>query len=184
VLSPPADTGNVVRAGVTKACKAFSTRLSSRGFERTKPMLWTRRHLATVDFIHLHRSGSSYGAPINYSVTLDVECGIRVLADTFLALVPNGPASSHGSGLAARYHLRFNAQTWSTFDRCVDDLEQFVIDRGEPWFLQFRTPEALLTRSDSPLRDEAKHLLRAALSGTSPANEAALSLRLLGIRAP
>jgi hypothetical protein len=180
----PGDTTQVVRQGVENAAKDFSARMEPLGFKRTTKMLWARRHQHTADFITLFRQGSSYGRPINYSVSLDVSFGIRVLNDMFEGLSPNGPRYDFSERLrAAHYHFRFNAQTGSTYDRCVDDLARYVVHEGEPWFLRFREPEALLARDDSPLRQPEKERLRAAVGGQADADAMALSLKLLGMKA-
>jgi len=145
-------------------------------------MVWTRLHVHTVDFIHLHRSGISYGRPLNYSVDFRVHFGIRVLNDTFPGLALNGPSSDPDRLRAGRYHLRFNAKTGSTYDRCVDDLARFVVEQGEPWFARFREPEALLTYKDSPLQTPERERLRTATEGNPDAQTVAESLRLLGIK--
>jgi hypothetical protein len=178
----PEDTTQVVRQGVERACKDFSDRIFSLGFKRTKKMFWTRRHTHTVDFVHFHRSGSSYGKPINYSVDFRVHFGIRVLNDPFEAAALNGPRSDPTRTREGRYHLRFNAQTGSTYERCLDDLVRFVQEQGEPWFSRFKDTKALLTKSDSPIREIEKDHLRLAIEGrTDPAMEAQ-SLKILGIK--
>ncbi len=179
----PDDTTQVVRAGVERACRDFSQRIESLGFARTKKMLWTRRHLHTADVIHFHRSGSSYGRPLNYSVDIHVQFSIRVLNDTFEALAANGPSSDPGRLRMGRYHHRFNAQTGSTFDRCVGDLSRFVVEQGEPWYVRFREPDALLTFDDTPLRQPEKDRLRAAVAGCPDPDVVDQSLKLLGIKA-
>jgi len=177
------DTIQVVRGGVESAAKDFTARIEPLGFKRTKKMLWARRYLYTADFVTLFRSGSSYGRPINYSVSLEVGFGIRVLNDAFEALSPNGPRYDFSERLrAAHYHFRFNAQTGSTYERCIDDLVRYVVDEGEPWFVRFREPEALLTSAESPLRQSEKEYLHAAVSGQPDETASAQSLKFLGIR--
>lgn len=178
----PDDTTQVVRQGVEKACQDFSERISPLGFARTKKMFWTRRHDHTVDFIHFHRSGSSYGKPRNYSVDIRVHFAIRVLNDTFEAAALNGPFSDPGRIHDGRYHHRFNAQTGSTYDRCIEDLVRFVVEHGEPWFVRFRELDALLTLADSPLRPPEKERLRAAIAGQPDPAAIAQSLKLLGLK--
>ena len=181
----PDDTTQVVRQGVENASKEFTARIEPLGFKRTKKMLWVRRHQHTVDFITLFRQGGSYGRPLNYSVSLDVGFGIRILNDLLEGLSPNGPHYDFSERLrAARYHFRFNAQTGSTYDRCIDDLARYVADEGEPWFLRFRDPAALLSFQDSPLRQAEKERLIAAVGGNSDAEAVAQSLKLLGIKTP
>jgi hypothetical protein len=179
----PDDTTQVVRQGVEGAAKDFTARIERLGFTRTKKMLWARRHQYTSDFITLFREGSSYGRPINYSVRLDVGFGIRVLNDVFEALSSNGPRYDFSERLrAAHYHFRFNAQTGSTYDRCINDLERYVEQEGEPWFTRFRDPEALLSFEDSPLREPEKARLREAIGASPEFAAMSRSLKLLGIK--
>jgi len=179
----PDDTTQVVRQGVENAAKDFSARIEPLGFKRTKKMLWVRKHQHTADFITLFRQGSSYGRPLNYSVSLDVGFGIRILNDVFEALSPNGPRYDFSERLrAAHYHFRFNAQTGSTYDRCIDDLTRYVMHEGEPWFLCFREADTLLFCGDSSLRQSEKERLTAAAAGNSDAAAVAQSLKLLGIK--
>jgi hypothetical protein len=178
----PDDTTKIVRQGVEKACRDFSGRIAPLGFARTLKMFWTRRNTHTVDFVHLHRFGSSYGKPINYSVDFRVHFGIRVLNDTFEAAALNGPCSDSTRLRAGLYHLRFNAQTGSTYERCIEDLTRFVAEQGEPWFVRFRNPDALLSLPDTPLRQADKERLIAALGGNSDPEVIAQSLKLLGIK--
>ena len=172
---------SIVRAGLERACRDFTARAELLGFRRTLKMFWTRRHSLTVDFIHFHRSGSTYGAPRTASVNIRVHFGIRVLNDDFIATALNGPHSDAGTLCAGRYHLRFNAETGSTYDRCVNDLERFVIEQGEPWFQRWSSVEALL-QADSPLRPPDRESLRAARDGHANAERVATSLKILGIK--
>jgi hypothetical protein len=178
----PDDTTQVVRRGVEKACRDFSERVASLGFARTMKMFWTKRNAHTVDFVHLHRSGSTYGKPINYSVHFQVHFGIRVLNHKFEAAALNGPFRDPPRLRVGLYHLRFNAQTGSNYDRCVEDLARFVAEQGEPWFVRFRNPDALVSFQGSPLRQDEKERLIAAMTGNSDASAVAHSLKLLGIK--
>ena len=171
----------LVRSGLERACKEFTIAVHQTGFARTKKMFWTRRREHTVEFIHFHRSGSSYGSSMNASVRIRVHFGIRVLNDAFPAAALNGPSSESGVSLTGRYHLRFNAATGSTFDRCVQDLVRFLSEQGEPWFEQFADTTCLLERTDSPLAEEARSLLAQAVSGQARPENVAASLKLLGI---
>ena len=173
---------SIVRARLEKACREFTLPVKPLGFQRTRTMFWTRRHPLTIDFIHFHRGGSSYGASISAQVDIRVHFGIRVLNDDFVAAALNGAHSNPGILRAGRYHLRFNAETGSTYERCVDDLTRFVIEQGEPWFQRFRDVEALLQSHDSPLNSRDKESLCAACNGQSNADRIATSLKILGIR--
>lgn len=152
------------------------------GFVRTKKMFWTRRRELTVDVIHFHRHGSTYGSPINAKVDIRVHFAIRVLNDSFEAIALNGPFSGPGPIREGRYHLSFNASSGHMYERCADDLVRFVSELGEIWFKRFSDPDALLNSKDTPLKDIQRELLLAAsLGNTNPANETA-SLQLLGIK--
>src|SRR5687768_12433156 len=93
----------IVREGLERACRGFSEGIALRGFVRTRKMLWTRERSHTVDFVHFHRDGSSYGAASNYSCSIRVHFGIRVLNDGAESLALNGPSSSECMGPKARY---------------------------------------------------------------------------------
>jgi len=182
VLGGP-DLTKVVRAGFEKLCAELSERVLELGLERTRKTFWTRPQDFAIDFLHLHRSGSSYGAPVSASVAVRIHMGIRVLNDDFETAALNGPSSDKFIDHRPRYHLSFNARSFSQYDRCLEDAVRFVEEQALPWFAAFSTVEALLERADSPLRPETRDRLRSALStGGDPAAFAA-SRKLLGIRA-
>jgi hypothetical protein len=182
MTTPERTLTQIVRAGVEEACIAFTTSIALQGFARTKKMFWTRQREHTIEFIHLHVCGSSYGAPMNASVSLRVHTGIRVLNDSFAAAALNGPSSEQASALAARYHLRFNASTGSTFDRCVQDLVRFLNEQGEPWFERFAATNSLIDSAESPLTAPAKAQLFDAINGRANSENIAASLKILGIK--
>ncbi len=171
-----------VREGLEKVCEEFTARMLQFGFQRTKKMFWTRRHPLTIDFIHFHRNGSTYGAPMDSSVDIRVHFGIRVLNSSFEAVALNGPYSDPTRLRSGSYHLRFNAKTGSTFERCVEDLVRFVVEQGEPWFQRFKTVDDLLEHEESPLHATEKELLRAARRDASTTENESVSLKVLGIK--
>lgn len=171
----------VVRSGFEEVCKAFTLSAKQLGFTRTRKRFWTRPHAHTVDFVHFHRLGSSYGSPRNASIDIRVHFGIRVFNDVHPGSALNGPHSSAELLRAGRYHLRFNAATGSTRERCLMDLERFLVEVGEPWFQSFLAPESLLERVDSPLRAQEKALLQAALCGNATAENVSASRREFGL---
>ena len=119
---------------LSKASNDITICLQNFGFVKTKKWQWVRVKEGTADFVHVHRSGSSYGGPINYSVSFRVHCGNRLLSDTFETLELNDPNSDLPQFRENRYHLRFNAKSGSAYERCIDDIERFVQEAGEPWF--------------------------------------------------
>ena len=122
----------VVRDGFDRACKDFDAIASEWGFARLKARTWSRPFGESVEIIHFHRNGSSYGPSNNASV------GIRVhfaRNDAGAALVLNGPSSeSIRDSRGYAYHLRFNASSWSTYEKCIEDLRRIVKEHGLPWF--------------------------------------------------
>jgi hypothetical protein len=172
----------LVRAGLERACKDFTVKVENLGFKRTKKMYWTRQRPFTTDFVTFFRHGSTYGPPISFSVDIRVHFGIRVLNDTFEALALNGPTSDQFWLRNGNYHLRFNSRSWSTYDRCIDDLLRIVVERGEPWFRRFHSTDTLLHASDSPLRDSEKENLLKAIGGKAESEHESCSLKLLGIK--
>lgn len=121
---------------LTKASNDITLRLKEFGFVKTKKWQWVRVKDGAADFVHVHRSGSSYGGPINYSVSFRVHCGNRQLNDTFDALALNGPDTDDPKFWDMQLHLRFNAKSGSTYERCINDLVKFVLEVGEPWYME------------------------------------------------
>lgn len=115
------DTEKIVKAGQDRMAFEFSERIAEVGFKRYKKWFWTRLNEKNADFIHLHQQGSSYGGPINNSVSLRVNIGTRELNDGSEPLHLNGPCSEDSIYISDSYHLRFNAKSGNTFERCLDD---------------------------------------------------------------
>ena len=176
----PGEIAKLVGKREEEVCVAFSREVEPLGFDRTRKKVWVRLHEHTADVLHLHRGGISYGAPLNSSVSFRLHLAIRVLNDSFAGLHLNG-LNSDGAPREGRYHLRFNAESLDSFDRCVRDLARYVREVGEPWFFRYRQVEALLSNGESPLRDDERTNLRAALDGRSSAGALALSEKELGL---
>jgi len=172
----------IIRQGFDKACREFTNRISAKGFARTRKRLWTRVQSHWVDFVHFHRRGISYGSPDTFIVDIRVHLGVRILNDSFPGLHLNGPQSDPDRLRSGRYHLRFNARSGSTYERCIEDLYRFFVEECEPWFNRFGSAEDLLKRSDSPLNDNEKRFLRAAIDGKTTRHNLVISLKELGIR--
>lgn len=128
--------------GTTRFVNDLSARLVPFGFVHAKKMLWVRVGNASVHFIHLHRDGSTYGAPAGGSLAFRLHLGARMPDDVSPALHLNGPVSNDAAYLSARYHLRFNAKTLSMYDRTLDDAVRFVREVGSPWFSRSGDAEA------------------------------------------
>jgi hypothetical protein len=161
----------IKRSQADKIRRAFSDRIADLGFAHTKTSFWTRPRGHVIQFIHLHlfRSGPHFR----------VHFGIRVLNDDDDHVVLNGPTSDEYRGPQYRYHLSFHARA-NTLPRCIDDLDRFCRDFGEPWFVRFSGAGALLGPS-SPLGETAMQCLRAAIVGDSDPSRVAASRALLGV---
>jgi len=153
---------NIVKSAISKATADITEQIAAHGFKRTKKWFWVRPYEKTADFVHIHVMGSSYGGPINYSVWLRVHFGARNFNDSFEALALNGPDSDNPEFLEKRYHMRFNAKSGSTYDRCIEDIVRFISVEGEDWFK---------SQSENTMSD----------SVWSDSNEA-LSKKLLGLK--
>jgi hypothetical protein len=129
-------TSEIVKAGFDRVCDDFTTLVAPIGFKRTKAKsrAWHRQAGGLIDQIYFHRSGSSYGAPLNNSIDIRVHFSTHSV-DAKPPFPLNGASSDRlrdDRGYA--YHLRFNALTWSTYERCLADLVRITNDHGLPWF--------------------------------------------------
>ncbi len=134
-------TTQIVRAGFDRACIDFTKLVVPFGFSKFKARFWSRQADRCTDFIHFHRSGVSYGAPSSNSIAIRVHFASHLgqLPDPITLNGPNSDQLRDSDGYA--YHLRFNALTWSTYDRCLDDLIRALRERGLPWFATQRVFE-------------------------------------------
>jgi hypothetical protein len=128
-----------VRQGYDRACTDFTKQIEPHGFSRMRARFWSRTTDGRIDVIHFYRSGSSYGgAPLNNSISIRVHFASH-LGELPDPITLNGPLSDKlrdSRGYA--YHLRFNALSWSTYDRCIEDLVRVTLDHGFPWFASQR----------------------------------------------
>src|SRR6185369_5477847 len=130
-----ANTSATVKIGMDRVCKDFTVLIAPLGFVRTnaRGRAWTRFGSRLRHVVYFHRVGSSYGAPRNNSVSILVnfsfqdEEGLPVRIDP---LTSNMVRDERGYA----YHLRFNAVTGSTYQRCLDDLIRVTKEHGLPWF--------------------------------------------------
>jgi hypothetical protein len=138
----PKSTSTIVKSGFARACKDFSQKIASFGFKRTnsRSKYWQRQRSGLVDQIYFHRSGSSYGVSTNNSIDIEVHFSTHSIhSNSHHSL--NGPSSnSLRDGRGYAYHLRFNALSWSTYERCLDDLIRITQDHGLPWFEKQELP--------------------------------------------
>ena len=123
----------VVAAAMTRVVGDFSMMLAPAGYEKVGARRWARITPGGIAEIAIERAGSSYGAPYSASVTL------RVWISVSEADAPKKKSASLRCEMVRRpdgsaYHHRFNAETFSTYDRCLEELGLFVSEFAEPWF--------------------------------------------------
>lgn len=126
----------IVRSGFVRVCKDFSDRIAPFGFKRTnsRSKYWQRQRNGLVDQIYFHRSGSSYGVPINNSIDIRVHFSTHSIHSNPHHSLNGSSSDSLRDDRGYAYHLRFNALSWSTYERCLDDLIRITRDHGLPWF--------------------------------------------------
>ncbi|MCL9999059.1 MAG: hypothetical protein NBV68_06730 [Erythrobacter sp.] len=164
-----------------QVCADFSQIVGPSGFLKTKNRTWVRAHDHSADCIYLYRHGSSYGAPRAARIDIRVMLSIRVLNATVAggAIGIISDPARRATGYA--YHHRFNAETGSTYERCVEELGFYMTEVAEPWFAEWRDPRKLLTHPD--WREDAREALTSAIAGRASPEAVAASLAALGIRA-
>ncbi len=175
------ELSRLVREGMERACKDFTARVEPLGFEPAGKRRWVRRRPLTAEVVHFHRQGSSYGAPLNASIQIRVELSLRILNDPAPERGLAGPRSDPGTVRGGRYHLRFNARSGSTYERCIEDLVRFLEEEGEPWFRTYASGAELLKLPEGRLQPATRALLEEAMSGHASPENVAETLRSLGL---
>lgn len=137
----PKTASEIVKTGFDRVCAEFSEAIEPLGFKRVnkRSRTWCRHCDYLVEKIYFHRSGSSYGAPINNSVSLRVHFSVHAVDAEPLSAINALTSDQLRDERGYAYHLRFNALTWSTYERCVEDLNRVLHDHGLPWFVQQHT---------------------------------------------
>lgn len=169
-----------VRRGMVKFCADYAARVAPLGFMKTKSRFWARENEHTVESIRLFRLGSYCGAPISPSISLRVELGIHVLNDPSRVATIGTRVDDVRKPDGRSYHNRFNAETWSTYDLCLDDLTLLTTEFAEPWFATWRDPKALLDYPDLPA--PTRPLLEEAINGQVNPDYVAFALRQCGVK--
>lgn len=131
---------NVVAEGMKRVSADFSSVIAPLGFRKAGARRWARTRDNRTDEIRLERAGSSYGAPINASVDLRIWLSVRDANTTIadgMSLRCDRVRRSDGHA----YHHRFNAESFSTYDQCLDELKLFVTEFAESWFEENSPPK-------------------------------------------
>jgi len=128
----------VVADGMKRVCSAFTKIVQPLGFKRGNGRKWVRHIEGFEETIVVSRSGATYGAPYSPSISLQLD-----LLSTRESDKDRAHLSHHTVQLTRRptgycYHHRFNAETGSTYDRCLQELDFFIVEVAEPWFEERR----------------------------------------------
>lgn len=131
----------IVAEGMKRVTDQLSIMLDRKGFVRMQRARgWQRANGRMIETVHLQRRGSSYGAPRAASVDLRLTLGIREISDASdeverrEAIISDRARRPDGHA----YHHRFNAATCSTYERCLQELELYLVEFAEPWFAERR----------------------------------------------
>lgn len=120
-----------------KICSDFNVEVKEFGFNKSGRRAWQRVVQDRVEAIHFHRRGSSYGSSLNNSIDIRVELYSRETnSEDATFEVMHSDMIRKADGYV--YHHRFNAKSWSTYDRCLEELLLFTKDFAEPWFQKQR----------------------------------------------
>lgn len=156
------------RSNADKVLRRFAKQIKEYGFTRTKPTFFVREAGLVVEFIHLHK--------YTFGPCFRMHICIRVLNEPkdFVALA--GPTESElDEDVCFDY-----GRAMESVESCAKIMSGFVANHAEPWFKRW-TDRASLLENDSPLYDDQKAALEAALNGESNRNNVEMSKSLLKI---
>ena len=107
------------------------------GFRRTnsRSRSWEHRADRLVQVIYFHRNRSTYGAPISHDVDIRIYFSLQT-SDGTAACLDQLDSERIRDSRGYAYHLRFNARSWSMYDRCLEGLLRVTREHGLPWFEQ------------------------------------------------
>jgi len=130
---PDKSLTEIVRAGFDRACAEFDIEAERFGFAKARKRIWTRPRAGKLDLIYLERGGVGR-QPRTASVDIRARFSIveSPLRDPIALNGPDSDKLRASSGYG--YHLRFNAASGSTYDRCIEDLKRVLTEHGLPWF--------------------------------------------------
>ena len=147
------------RANKDKILRRLAQSLKPLGFHRTKPTYYCRVAGPIVEFVHIHK--------YSFGPSFRAHACLRVMNDPrdFIALlgITSDDFGQAGNPEQKQYVFSYT-ESDDALETCVDNMRRFVVDAAEPWFASWRDLDLLLTHRDSPLPDEERLALRAALN--------------------
>ena len=141
-----------VKAGMLRVCSDFTKLVASLGFRRTnsRSRAWAKCTDRLMHVIYFHRCGSTYGAPISNTVDIRVHFSFQNF-DGSPASTGQLTSEKVRDSRGYAYHLRFNAMSWSMYERCLEDLIRITKEHGLPWFQQHGAEPSAAPDMDSPI---------------------------------
>src|SRR5689334_6861778 len=118
----------VVAEGMKRVCSAFTKIVQPSGFKRGNDRKWVRQLNGTEETIFVSRSGGTYGAPYSPSISLQLALSSTRANDGKSAHLSHYTTEKIRRSTGYCYHHRFNAETGSTYDRCLQELGLFVAE--------------------------------------------------------
>lgn len=128
----------IVAEGMKRVCSAMTQIVRPIGFTRGNGRKWERDLDGFKETLWLSRSGATYGAPNSPSIDLLIDLASVRASDGKRADLGRQTTKLIRRNTGYCYHHRFNAETNSTYDRCVEELGLFIVEVAEPWFEQQR----------------------------------------------
>ena len=128
----------IVAEGMKRACSAITQIVHPIGFTRGNGRKWERDVDGFKETLWLSRSGATYGAPYSPSINLEIDLVSVRTSDGKRAALSRHATKRIRRNTGYCYHHRFNAETNSTYDRCIEELGLFIVEVAEPWFEQKR----------------------------------------------
>ena len=128
----------IVVEGMKRVCSAFTLLVRPFGFKRGSGRKWARELDGFEETIFVSRSGASYGAPHSPSISLQIDLASVRISDSKRVHLDHHTVELIRRPTGYCYHHRFNAETGSTYERCLQELGLFIKEIAEPWFLEQR----------------------------------------------
>ena len=128
----------VVAEGMKRVCSAFTNIAKPSGFKRGIGRKWVRQFDGFEETMFLSRSGATYGAPATPSISLQIALSSTRTSDQQRVDLSHHATQKIRRATGYCYHHRFNAETSSTYDRCLEELGLFLEEVAEPWFEERR----------------------------------------------
>jgi hypothetical protein len=156
------------RSNADKVLRRFANHIKKYGFNRTKPTFFVREAGPVVEFIHIHK--------YTFGPCFRMHICFRVLNESkdFVALA--GPTERE-----LLQGVRFDfGKAIESVESCAKDMSDFMANYVEPWFNKW-SDRSLLLEDSSPLYDDQKLALEAALNDSSNSSNVELSKSLLKV---